>query len=159
MTFIEKYMTNHPHVVRESIIAAKCPHYFGYEQKPSSSYCAATSCSECWNREIPGTEKKSDTVDIHKLIDDAMAKKDRVVTLYITDKSTSVKVTPLDSDEDKWIARCISHGGRYFDLVYNCPECGREAKNNTPYCPECGTQLKGIKWKGVKEKDSNNDQP
>lgn len=149
MTFIEKYMTNHPHVVRESIIAAKCPHYFGYEQKPSSSYCAATSCSECWNREMPGTEKpkeKSDSIDIHKLIDDAMAKKDRVVMVYITDKSTSVKVMPLDSDEDKW--RDLSVKSEHYEMrLYACPECNRTSRQATPYCPECGTQLKGVKEK------------
>ena len=62
MTCLEKLRTDHPGMGEESarfIIDNKCPHDYGY--LPESAWCRISDneddCEQCWNREIPGTEK------------------------------------------------------------------------------------------------------
>ena len=52
-------------------------------------------------------------VDIHKIIDDAMEKKDRYVTIFINgDRKASVYIKPLEDDDPRWIRD--EEAGLYF---------------------------------------------
>lgn len=82
-------------------------------------------------------------VDIHKLIDDAMEKKDRRVSIFITKDTTSINVEPLIESKPRWIFK-ERYRGRYTPV---CSECGYEyAKEETPYCPCCGEKLAKGEW-------------
>lgn len=81
--------------------------------------------------------------DIHKIIDDAMKKRDRYVHILITDSSTSVSVSPYDDDGMKWI-ELSSNGGHYFCRRFRCSKCGAVENNPSVYCPNCGEQRTGI---------------
>ena len=77
-------------------------------------------------------------VDIHKIIDDAMEKKDRAVHIFITDNTTSVDVIPYEGGMSRWI----------FDRdygTYECSECHNTNAYPAPYCPECGEKLAAAK--------------
>lgn len=77
-------------------------------------------------------------VDIHKIIDDAMEKKDRAVHILILPTSTSVNVTPWPNAKPRWI----------FDrdyCTYECSECHNTNAYPAPYCPECGEKLAAAK--------------
>lgn len=60
MTFLEKYMEDHPSDGRGEgrIITKDCPSDFGYESD-DDGLCTETAdyppinCRECWNREVP----------------------------------------------------------------------------------------------------------
>jgi hypothetical protein len=43
------------------------------------------------------------SVNIHKIIDDAMEKRDRTVSIYIGETGVSVTVSPADQDKCQWI--------------------------------------------------------
>lgn len=95
-------------------------------------------CPECvkkHERELELTRKNFRTdVDIHKIIDDAMEKKDRSVTIFITKDATTVSVYPY---EDKPLEWTKNKGG-----THTCPSCGEYQDFMTPYCPYCGEKLK-----------------
>ena len=86
-------------------------------------------------------KSSSNDIDIHKLIDDAMEKKDRNVNIYISEHGTSIYVNPIrDEDEPHWIV-CGTSGS------VKCSCCGNIEKYNSLFCPRCGEQMHGVKVK------------
>lgn len=138
MTCREKLKKEHPERFCNAYTAGcvGCPHTYGYLDKPL--YCiggSKSTCTKCWDREIPEPEKKPFPIDIHKLIDEAMEKKDRSVSLFIHGDSVTVNVNPL-GDEPKWER---TTDARY---QFKCSECGVVTRNLSNYCPYCGEKLK-----------------
>lgn len=76
-------------------------------------------------------------VDIHKIIDDAMEKKDRSITIFIGEAGTSVYVNPYEDKPREWILRT---GNAVYPWV--CPECGDIFKESSRHCPSCGEELR-----------------
>lgn len=104
-------------------------------------------CRECsskhWEKESEKSFEKpvkpATDVDIHKIIDDAMEKKDRSVTIFINKDATTVSVYPYEDKAREWIPY------RDKDRViigWVCPECGLCEKHLSQYCPSCGEKLK-----------------
>lgn len=79
-------------------------------------------------------ERDSVTIDIHKIIDDAMEKKDRSVMIFIGEHGTSVNVNPYKDDKVVWKA---APGAKH---PY-CSNCGRQAEAAYSFCPWCGEQV------------------
>ena len=73
-------------------------------------------------------------LDINKIIDDAMEKKDRTVTVFITGGNVSVSVSPLEDAPHKW--------SKVLAGISKCPECGYKTNYESAYCPDCGEKLK-----------------
>ena len=82
-------------------------------------------------------ERDSNPVDIHKIIDDAMEKRDRTVSIYIGEAGVSVNVYPVDHDKVCWIR------DRNFKL--KCSNCGHVTTNPNTYCGFCGELMHGVK--------------
>jgi hypothetical protein len=80
-------------------------------------------------------------LDINKIIDDAMEKKDRSVNIFIHGDNTSVYVEPLKKHDPRWIDRSSDGTGTTFSVGYECPECHMFSKFATPYCGICGEKL------------------
>lgn len=81
-------------------------------------------------------------LDINKIIDDAMEKKDRFVSVFISPLGTTVKVEPLESRDPRWIPHRehdIYSTNRYS---FECSECRGWNKSATSYCPHCGEKLR-----------------
>lgn len=74
----------------------------------------------------------TEKIDINKIIDDAIEKKDRSVMIYINGESTSISVHPIEGPL-KWV-KCGYH-------IYKCPNCGVDTDHQTQYCPDCGEKL------------------
>lgn len=144
MTCREKITKDHPTKVHDQYAGGckGCPADYGY----ISDYTCVhndkgkVDCHACWDREaeVPYQPEKTYNVDIHKLIDDAMEKKDRSVSLYISEHGVSVTVTPLD-EPTKW----EETGNSNYPI--QCSNCGVSQKYATSYCPECGEQMHGLK--------------
>ena len=83
---------------------------------------------------------KVEAIDIHKIIDDAMEKKDRRVTVFMSSAGTSVYVDPYDDKPLEWIVTCGN--GNPFVSPYKCPSCGIPSEVPDPYCRVCGEKLK-----------------
>lgn len=108
MTCREKLAKEHPECISDKYTGGCkfCPTNYGYLGNPI--YCPACSdeekCTMCWDREIPGTEKSKPDISwdrIKELIDDAMEKRDRSVSLYFNpDTGMSVSVYPWPDAED-----------------------------------------------------------
>lgn len=103
MTYKEKLTLEHPNKIDEKCVGgvAGCPSMYGYEASRQCTYHNDDKCAECWNREIPGTEKilsLNEKIDIHKIIDDAMEKRDRTVFIYIGEHGTTVNITPFEEE-------------------------------------------------------------
>lgn len=83
-------------------------------------------------------ERDSNPVDIHKIIDDAMEKRDRTVSIYIGEAGVSVNVYPVDHDEVYWKADPDG-------LI--CTNCGFQDQSycKYTYCPGCGELMHGIR--------------
>ena len=100
-------------------------------------------CRECsskhWEKEREKSFEKpvktATDVDIHKIIDDAMEKKDRSVTIFISKDATTVSVYPYEDKPREWVPREDTMG-------YLCPECNVWQKHPTNYCSNCGEKLK-----------------
>lgn len=71
-------------------------------------------------------------IDIHKIIDDAIEKKDRSVTIHIGESGTVIYVDPITNKKPRWIEKGYD---------YACSECGRESRFAYPHCPFCGEEL------------------
>ena len=94
--------------------------------------------------------------NIHDIINEAMKKKDRSVSIFFGKEGTSVTIVPLeeDSGEDKktgmWKKRIDPF---YTDglhsktpkYLYVCSYCGRYSDNGTAYCSHCGAEMRGVK--------------
>lgn len=108
-------------------------------------------CPECQKKITVKDDKPSveatytpKSVDIHKIIDDAMEKKDRSVTISIVESGVSVHVSPYETGQQSWK---VVENRR---TPYVCPECGRPAEQAYPHCPWCGEDL-GYNVDQVKE--------
>jgi uncharacterized Zn finger protein (UPF0148 family) len=77
------------------------------------------------------------SIDIHKIIDDAMEKKDRNVTIFISGENTSVYIRP--EEKSMWVKK---------NGWYKCPECQNESRQVSIYCPNCGEKMYGVKTEG-----------
>ena len=91
--------------------------------------------------------------DVHKIIDDAMEKKDRDVSIFIGKDLIHVTVTPLENTKPMWIEEesvTFSHRSRY-----HCSECGGFNDYPSPFCPVCGEKLAmpGLKKEAKEGKD------
>lgn len=85
-------------------------------------------------------------VDIHKIIDDAMEKRDRTVSIYIGEAGVSVSVYPVDHDKVQWIETkdgmiCSNCGNR--ESTWDCPT----------YCSRCGELMHGVRKEKGDEKE------
>lgn len=85
------------------------------------------------------TVYENPSIDIYKIIDDAVEKKDRNVTIFISGGNTSIYIRP--EEKPMWIK---SNGW------YKCPECEQEFRTVSLYCPACGEKLYGVKPEGTK---------
>lgn len=92
---------------------------------------------EYFNDEEPTTDYNP-TIDILKIIDDAMVKKDRSVTILISPNGTSISVYPYSEEKPHWIS-VTDPGGR--TMFYRCSECGKSAHIPDSYCRHCGEAL------------------
>lgn len=52
MTYLEKYMKEHPDMPVGAVVDGACPVPYMI-----NDHCPHLGCDECWNQEIPGTEK------------------------------------------------------------------------------------------------------
>lgn len=82
-------------------------------------------------------------VDINKIVDDAMEKKDRQVHIFIVGDTVSVNVTPLADSDPRWIIHETMKPGRRFPVrEFECSECHVWLKDPMPYCGFCGEKLR-----------------
>lgn len=84
---------------------------------------------------------EKEEIDIRKIIDDAMEKKDRTVSIYIGHSGVSINVQPYEKEEPHWIYKPQDSG---WD--FECSACGGDSKTYTTYCPYCGEQMKRSKF-------------
>lgn len=168
MTCREKLAIEHPECVDPTCDGGcrGCPSQYGYIN--TNIICCGMpndeKCTKCWDREIHGTEptkpKPSNQLDIHKLIDEAMDKKDREVSIFIMKDNMSVYVRPVASNDPRWIVheKC---SGRKITWEYECSECHAYSDKLMCYCGYCGEKLrmpviedkrvKGVSEDSVKE--------
>jgi rubrerythrin len=85
--------------------------------------------------------EKEAIIDIRELVDDAMKKKDRYVSVLISKDDVHVIVKPL-ADDPRWIINDIKLTDNYIRHEYHCSECGNVDMHPSPYCPMCGEKLK-----------------
>jgi predicted RNA-binding Zn-ribbon protein involved in translation (DUF1610 family) len=88
--------------------------------------------------------EETPSVNINTLIDEAIAKKDRSVLIFISSVGTTIRVEPLcESTTLSWIDRSIK-GTKYISdqSFYQCPECGHVSSYASTYCPNCGEKLR-----------------
>ena len=78
----------------------------------------------------------TEKIDINKIIDDAIEKKDRSVLIFINGETVSVSVKPIEGPL-KWVKFNTPDG--YHS--YKCPNCGETTNYQTQYCSECGEKL------------------
>mgnify|MGYP003312296496 FL=1 len=71
-------------------------------------------------------------IDIHKLIDEAMEKKDRYVSIYIGEFATTVSVHPTQG-KAMWLH---DNDGRIY-----CSSCGNRSRDCGTYCSFCGEEI------------------
>lgn len=100
-------------------------------------------CEDCYLGRTPEPEEKKDEkinsqVDIHKLVDDVMEKKDRYVTIFISESGTGVYVYPYENDKASWKVITEPITGKQLFL---CGNCNRTVEQGYPYCPWCGEEL------------------
>lgn len=93
-----------------------------------------------------GQDHDSKPVNIHKIIDDAMEKRDRTVSIYIGEAGVSVNVYPVDHDKCQWIYR--KYPDRYH---FECSNCGTDSEFNTTYCGGCGELMHGVRKEDTNE--------
>lgn len=101
MTCREKLMIQYPEKIDAGYFGGceGCPKTYNY--LPNPVYCkngTPVECTRCWDRGIPETEPtklNTDLENIKELIDDAMTKRDRSVSIYIhPENGMSVNVYP-----------------------------------------------------------------
>lgn len=109
MTCREKLMIQYPEKIDADYFGGceGCPMTYNY--LPNPEYCkygTTVECTRCWDREIPETEPTKPNTDwenIKELIDDAMTKRDRSVSIYIyihPENGISVNVYPWPDAEE-----------------------------------------------------------
>ena len=112
MTCREKLKREHPESVSDLLWGGcmGCPSSYDYLDDPE--ICSKDPyienkdhiCRKCWAREIPNSEPELNSqFDIHALIDDAMKKRDRSISIYIhPENGMSVTVYPWPDADDLW---------------------------------------------------------
>jgi uncharacterized paraquat-inducible protein A len=102
-------------------------------------------------------------IDINKIIDDAMEKKDRMVHIFMMGDTLSVDVQPLEANDPRWIIRDTYRGNsRFPKREFECSECHTWHDKATPYCPDCGEKLRmpveeDFKKESVKEEATDDE--
>ena len=102
-------------------------------------------CKKCYALRFgtsePPEKPRTDAVDIHKIIDDAMEKGDRSVYILIHSGGMSVTINPYVEEKPKWLHIGNGH--------FKCSDCGNDYDANCNplpvYCGCCGEKLYGIK--------------
>lgn len=85
MTFREKLMQEHPECVSENYGGGciGCPKCYGYEEHCNPSCVVSeVTCTECWDREIPGTEPTEDPTNPSHYTDGGMECIDEMVLVF-----------------------------------------------------------------------------
>jgi hypothetical protein len=71
MTFREKLAKERPNMVNPRVLGGcyGCPKGYGYEtKKPDYCKCGTEKeCTKCWNREMPGTEEKTEKPEVNNI--------------------------------------------------------------------------------------------
>lgn len=93
--------------------------------------------------------KTEDLPKILALIDDAMEKKDREVTIFISKDHTHITVTPHTDNKPRWIHHQLDRCRYKFE----CSECGAYENHMSSYCPHCGEKLAAPILKDEEEKN------
>ncbi len=94
-------------------------------------------------------------VDINKIVDDAIEKKDRQVCIFISDVGTTVKVQPLSASDPRWIVREVKRpGSRFPKREYECSECHVWSDKIMSYCGYCGEKLRMPIEEDLKDKSA-----
>lgn len=131
-------------------ICIDCPHFISgkesddpmsslvYKCSLTDTYVDPISLCKCYINEHE-EEPKNETpnLDIHKIIDKAIEKNDRSVSIFISPNGITINVCPYENEEPKWIYH--EHDN---DYNFECSECGSISEFPTPYCPHCGEKLK-----------------
>ena len=84
----------------------------------------------------------SKNVDIHKVIDDAMEKKDRSVSIFMMGSTASIRVEPLEKYDPRWILHNEDGRTHIRRYGFECSECHGYSSEGTSYCPHCGEKLR-----------------
>lgn len=105
MTCREKLAKEHSDCIRKNCEGGcvGCPHNFEYLDPPSLDECLSMDCAECWDREIPGTEKPKMDIPwdkVHEMIEEGMRKRDREFHIYFNpDTGMTVNIYPWREEE------------------------------------------------------------
>lgn len=98
-------------------------------------------------------------IDINKIVDKAMEKKDRSVNIFINGENVSVYVEPLEKHDPRWIIRDhIKEGRRFPAREFECSECHTWQEKATPYCPDCGEKLRMPVEEDLKKEEATDDE-
>lgn len=156
MTCREKLAKEHPECVREDAFGGclKCPYDYGYvkyKQCIEDEY-ETPNCTLCWDQEVGDVEATETSalyadnlqVNIHKIIDDAMEKKDRCVSVYISESGVSVTVTSLE-EPTHWERIVLSDDSLFGRVRYRCSNCKITGNYASHFCPACGEEMHGVK--------------
>ena len=81
-------------------------------------------------------------IDIHKLIDEAIEKKDRYVSIYIGEFATTISVHPV-GEKAMWLRDNNGH-------IY-CSACGNRSRDRGAYCSFCGEEVLRVRSKKEEE--------
>lgn len=93
-------------------------------------------------------------IDINKIVDDAMEKKDRQVHIFIVSDTVSVNVTPLADSDPRWIICEVKRpGSRFPKREFECSECHVRSDCLMSYCGHCGEKLRMPIEEDLKKKD------
>lgn len=118
MTFKEKLAKEHPDKVDQSFgyICKGCPSHYCYETDPPCNDSDIT-CTDCWNREIPGTEPTSvskeegtrhivmekdpfDRDDILKLLYEAIKLPHKTVSIFVGESGTNISIFDSEGESN-----------------------------------------------------------
>lgn len=111
MTYREKLKMEHPDRLSKDYIGGcySCPSDYGYQSRDCEKNCGGPTtslCTKCWDQEIPGTEKPKEIpnalpADIRQLIEAQIGKKDRYVSIFISENGISVDIYPYPFPEER----------------------------------------------------------
>lgn len=73
-------------------------------------------------------------IDVASIINEAMEKKDRYVSIFIGEAGTTISVYPHEDSKTTW--KYLKEGS---DPI--CSNCGRIVDQPFPFCPWCGEEI------------------
>ena len=119
MTYRERLKLEHPEMIRGSYGGGcyGCPHGYWPDATCGCWEKKGMSCTECWDREIPGAEEKSKNFGYIKFKDGVML----TITEYqVRENSTDCFIINFKSERGTWYTfkRDHSTGSAYFVQVY-----------------------------------------